>query len=530
MTFQQPSVAADRDAFDRADWTWSVLLLVATAAYLSWLPRNLGWADESFFLYEARRIREGEAMYRDFFQFVAPLAWYVMAALYWIFGTDMATARVSMAILHGLTAVLLYLSGRAAGARRALALLPPAAYVVLCQPAWPYASPHWFSTFFLSLLLLLTIRLPWATKPRWSLALGAICALFVFTQQQKGAILAVGIGLLLLLDGLMSRRFEKRPIAALAARLVWFAGGFLVAFLPLAAVLLASAGWRPVFDDLVLYPIYEYRGAVGVSWGRVGLLSRGYAQYTWPKVLAYVPLAAMLVPLLRAFLHLLRGTDRKRLRLLTILVTFCGFSCLSTVYNSDFIHLAFIAPVAFVTLSETVDWALATALPATPSRLSGWALTIVLLVALGQQLRANTLRDFRAHPFPHRTAFGRIDFNSAWEPVLVDKLRELLEKQPSKRLFCYPFASSPYLTTGGKNPTPYQHLVPEQSPAWQMEEAVTILRKDPVPYIVAAPLFLKRSDPIARLIGEQYEYVDIGGKLPGLWLFARRDLVEDGGG
>ena len=125
-------MAAAQSPRDTADHLIVVVLFLAVVAYLAALPRYLGPADESFFLYEARRIREGDVMYRDFFQFVAPAAWYAMAGLFWLFGTSMATARLSMAVLHAGTAVLLYLTCRRMGVRHAIAALAPIAYVALC--------------------------------------------------------------------------------------------------------------------------------------------------------------------------------------------------------------------------------------------------------------------------------------------------------------------------------------------------------------------------------------------------------------
>jgi len=64
-------MTARRDAGDAA---LALLIFAAAWAYLASLPRYLGGADESYFLYEAKRIRDGEVMYRDFFQFTTPLA------------------------------------------------------------------------------------------------------------------------------------------------------------------------------------------------------------------------------------------------------------------------------------------------------------------------------------------------------------------------------------------------------------------------------------------------------------------------
>ena len=62
----------------------SVLVGAGMILYLRQLPRSLHPADESFFLYEAKRVRDGEVTYRDIFQFVVPLSSYALAALFWI--------------------------------------------------------------------------------------------------------------------------------------------------------------------------------------------------------------------------------------------------------------------------------------------------------------------------------------------------------------------------------------------------------------------------------------------------------------
>src|SRR5262245_16493208 len=106
--------------FSRADIALAALILLAIVAYLAYLPRTLGRADESHFLSEAKRIRDGEVMYRDFFQFVTPGASYAMAFLFWAFGTSIDTARIATAVLHGLIGVIIYATCRTLGARRAL--------------------------------------------------------------------------------------------------------------------------------------------------------------------------------------------------------------------------------------------------------------------------------------------------------------------------------------------------------------------------------------------------------------------------
>src|SRR5262249_45533075 len=116
------SAAVTIRTLDTGDRVIALTIVALTCAYLAALPRYLGWADESYFLYEAKRIRAGEAMYRDIFKFITPLASYVMALLFWAFGTTLATARIAMSVLHGILCACLYAIARLAGVRRSLAL------------------------------------------------------------------------------------------------------------------------------------------------------------------------------------------------------------------------------------------------------------------------------------------------------------------------------------------------------------------------------------------------------------------------
>src|SRR5262249_669672 len=154
------------------------LIFVATVWYIALLPHNLGPADESVHLYDAKRLLHGAVMYRDVFNDITPGWMYLMAALFRVFGTDVAVARNAMAVMHGLTAVLVYATCRAVRVRRALAWVPAVAYLVVCQSAWPIASQHWLSTLLATAALLLC-ALHLRQPARWTFALGVVLGLFV---------------------------------------------------------------------------------------------------------------------------------------------------------------------------------------------------------------------------------------------------------------------------------------------------------------------------------------------------------------
>jgi len=517
-------------AITRADGVVALLLFVGAVLYLSSLPRDLGSADESYFLYEAKRIRDGEVMYRDIFQFVTPLSSYAMAFLFWAFGTTMATARVSTAILHGLTMVILYVIARRLGVRRGVSAVMPLAFLALCQPVWPYASWHWFSTSLLAVLLLTLVGVSWADRPRWSILPGLVTGLLISVQQHKGIIVAAGVCLLFLVDHVADRRYAcPEPGRRLVMRLAFFCTGVALVVGPLIITLLLVAGAAPIYYDLISFPLENYPNTFGASWGSVGPLARSYAAYTRPLFLKYLPVPILFL-LARAAQEAFAGANREQLRTLTILLVFSGCSALSISYYPDFIHIAFIAPAFLICIAELLEWSLGRMDRLRRlSAVTGGILVLGLFAGLGLQLSRNTSRAWQRSHVAFDTAFGRLHFPNHWEPVLYDAARVLLGKTPSGELFCYPTLAKPYLATGGKNPTPFQFFDAKVFPAKDTEAVVSTLRSRRVPYIIAAYGFLRADDPIAKLISAEYEVVQIPelaarGEFPAFLLYGRKGL------
>ena len=75
------------------------LALVAGAfAYLMAFPPALNVADESYALYESKRLWEGDAPYHDFFDFITPGTFYFYAAAYALVGPTITAARGATAL------------------------------------------------------------------------------------------------------------------------------------------------------------------------------------------------------------------------------------------------------------------------------------------------------------------------------------------------------------------------------------------------------------------------------------------------
>jgi hypothetical protein len=465
----------------------------------------LGGSDEGIYLYEAKRLLDGAAFYRDVFDLITPGAHYLMAAAFALLGVSIETARHLDAVVHGLIVLATYAAGRMIGVRRPLASVAALAQVAVFQPAWPVASPHWVATL-LGMLLFVALLAP--PRARAALAAGIVAGLLVCVQQQKGAAMTAGALALLLVE-----RFVAR-IGASPWRIPAFVGGVALVVVPVALLLVLRAGFRPVIDALVVHPLVNYPRLNRTRWGSVGFFPR-YARYTFPTALAVAPGLA-LVATVRASLGFVRRVDRERLRRSVCLAVVGLSSIASILYYPDYIHLAFIGSAFAVLAAELLE----IALRARP--LAGWPATLVvvlLLGATGAQLARVMAGSWRDHPFAYDSPFGRVRFHERQEREIVERMRAVLDRSPSRELFVYPFGAAIYLLTGTENPTPFQFLAPEYSRPDQIEQTLAILEQRRVPYLfVIKPL--TSTDPILRYVADHYEQVeDEQGPLP---LFRRR--------
>ena len=497
-----PSVHAQ----SAVDVACALLLFAATLVYIWLQPRHLQVGDESYFLYEAKRIRHGEVMYRDIFQFVTPLASYTMAAVFWLFGTTMSAARDAMAVVHAIIGAALYATARRLHVRREFAVSAALAYLAICYPLYAYASWHWFSTLWTVLLVLSLIDGRWVRNPRAAALPGLVTGIIIGIQQQKGVVLAAGVVVTLALDAVIDYRYspaDHRP--PLLRRLAWFAGGVAVVVGPLLAVFAVLAGPTPLYAALVRFPLEDYRRHIGCAWGTMPPLGGGDARFSFPTLLRYSP-AALLVPLAEWSVKTAQGRNRQRVRALTVLIVMSAFSALSIRYYPDVIHIAFIAPAFWLCAATGTEWVVSALQPAAFGRVIGalaaGALSVVLLANLATYL--GVMRS--TFVVAHDTAFGRLDFSSEWEPVFIDAVRQRLAQTESPEMFAYGLTSA-YLTTGGRNPTPYQFFEPAVSPPAHTQNTLAILTRRRVPYVVAAPLAMARRNALTRFIEAHYEPV-----------------------
>ena len=493
-------------------------LVSAVFVFAALWPRDLYLFDEGVFLYEATRLLHGAVFYRDFFEISAPLSFYVLAGAFALFGVRLVVARALMAGVHAAIAVLVYGTARSLGVRRGLAFVAGLTHLALAYVALPLASPHWFGTALIALLVRVALSPGGRQRTGW---LGLIVGLLLATQHQRGTALAAGVVAMIALDSALAG-WAGAPAPRLWPALARFAAGVAAVVVPVYGALLATSGPGPMYDGLVRLPLNGYRAYHrDKTWG-------------WHQRFPYGDIPARVTDWLPWFFPLtllsglravLRGVDPQGTRDRIALAVLGGFAVLSIAYNPDTIHLAFVAPVALIAAAERLEAALRTGERYRRTRRASplviGALTASLSVLLGLELQVR----WAAYPVRADTPIGPVDFIGPSEPQLLEALRQHLHDEPTPEVFGYPFYASLYLLVGAPNATRFQVLKPGYSAPEHIAEALRTLETRRTPYVVALPFWVDwNNDEVIRYLDAHYERVLIPGLSPmgGFALFHRR--------
>ena len=197
--------------------TKTIKLLLACAIvfgvsyfYLSYY-RNVLYdltADEGYILYGAKRVLDGQILYKDFFQFYPPGDFYLLALMYKLFGYSFAVAHEVAIIIDSLiNALFFYLSYKAI--KSWYAILPPLYFLILGFPNWMQYSHYWSSMLFLFVSLVFFLHYIEQNKALYLYLTGFWVAITGLFLQTTGVYAVLVILLVLLLNKRMEKGFVK---------------------------------------------------------------------------------------------------------------------------------------------------------------------------------------------------------------------------------------------------------------------------------------------------------------------------------
>jgi|SRR5581483_8638564 len=163
-------------------------------------PFLLG-GDEQVFWMNALRMRHGELIYRDFFEFTPPGTDLVYFSAFALFGARIWVPNgVQLALGIGLTFLIFHVARFVL--KTAEAALVVALFLVLDYGKWLDATHHWFSM--LAVMSAVAILMRGSSTPR-VLFCGALLGVASFFTQTRGASAALGFAGFLLWEGIHRR-------------------------------------------------------------------------------------------------------------------------------------------------------------------------------------------------------------------------------------------------------------------------------------------------------------------------------------
>ena len=218
--------------------------------YVEWL------GDEGVLLHGATRILGGEVLYRDFFEFLPPGGFLIVASWMKLFGVGFASVRVLAVCVVAAIAALVYATARLASGSRPLAALLAIAWAVFSQGDWTGVHHHWLTTgASMASAAGLFLALDGAPRRGAAFTAGLFAGTAAMITQTRGALLCVAVvAVLLTLPGDRSRLASAIAGEALvpAAMIIYLA----------ARGTLSSA-----FDDVIRFPARHHAWIQPVPFG-----------------------------------------------------------------------------------------------------------------------------------------------------------------------------------------------------------------------------------------------------------------------
>lgn len=369
-------------------------------------------------LHGAMRMLAGEVLYRDFFGILPPGGYVIVAAWMKLFGPDFAAVRVlAVGVIVGIAAMV-YTTARLSSGSRPLAALVAVGWATLAPGTWTVINHHWFTTAAsMASAASLLVAVDGGPRRAAAFAAGVFAGVAVMVTSTRGALMCVAvIALLLMLDvgraGLVSAAVGMAAVPAV-----------------LVVHMFAVGALGAAFDDVILYPAFQYAGIQSVPFGRGALV------YDLSLV-GFFPIAFLLSA---AVLAVRRGALWRDPRF-RLSAAFAMVGLLGSYPRPDRVHISFTValacPLFVLALTQIRGVArIAGGVVLVGLGLVGVVGAMATAVAVGRLPALATARG-SIRPSPNLVALE-----------LATLVREIDKVPPSKALFFYPYDPLlPYLT------------------------------------------------------------------------------------
>jgi len=468
-----------------------IALFFACLAYLLVFRRFTNMEpDEGIVLQGATRILDGQIPYRDFFSFYTPGSFYLVAALFRLFGNSFLVARSSLAVAGAVCSVITYLLCRRVCSRGISVLA--AVLATMTGAAFRFLVLHnCYSTLFACLTLYAALRFVETSSTRWGFTASSLVAITFLFEQSKGGGLAVGlfVGFLLLGKPASSRPFD------LISVLVGLAWPFLLTF----GYFALHGALSPMIQDW-LWPLHHYTAANRVAYGwqnwsdhtRDVIFRSGPAAARIAKTIAISPVFVIpVLPLLGCAclvywaVRIRRedGASAEARYFIVVASATLGLLLSIVIVRADILHFIYLVPLWYVVLG----WVLGAPIESRALLRVRPALVFYVAIAFGMLGFAVLLATTGAHQ-TLQTVRGEIITGEL--DTVVPYLQT--HTKAGDEFLVYPYLPLYNYLTGTRSPSRYDYFQPGMNTREQAADIIHSLEWKHVNAVLIEPSFAEK--------------------------------------
>lgn len=423
--------------------------------------------DEAVVVYGARRILEGQMIYRDWDTHLAPGPFYVTAGWFWLFGIQAPATRVLFAFVMAINAVLVDQIGqRCLPSKGYWQALPVLLWCSAGCMEFPILSYHWMAAAGATACLLAGVCWVERATRLNAFALGGAVALAGWFLQSEGL---VGV----LMVSLWWLRFRPRHLILVIAGVI---AGSAVLWSPLLSqwpkILYQNThlGDHLAFNRKVYsfsYWSFFVSHYKDLSWQSGALTCMAIASHVVANALRYLGLPWLT---LGGWL----GCEKKRDRAGIVLALGLLAWLLGTANRHTIVYLAFLSPGWALLLTKVLQL-----LP----RGAWLAVGLAIWESCGWACRLELRRE--TFIYPVRTRAGLYYVADAGLAAGLNQVFSWVQELPPETpVFCFPYGPSFYTLGLLKNPSRRQTVIPHLEPPDAYPETLEAIRRQKVEWLL----------------------------------------------
>lgn len=213
--------------------------------------------DEGIATYGTLRILNGDIPYKDFWSLYPPGVFYILAAIFKIFGINLRVAYLFTVTVLSLTACNIYLLVKNL-CSRILGILAFLLSLAWLKSYMVFNRPGQLAILFFILCSFSLINFINSERNKWLIITGILAGIVGLFRQDFGLYIFSSIFLIILLWQLNSSKEGGIKVSSILKKELCLFVGSLVTLLPLILYFLANSAFREFVNDIIIFPITVY--------------------------------------------------------------------------------------------------------------------------------------------------------------------------------------------------------------------------------------------------------------------------------